>query len=226
MSTYFDVPFTRFIGDLNLKKIIIISTAGVTPKNFTHPENENFILIHSTTPASELEIGHRHFNSGILENDLNPVFPTDRLRELQTEGKIGGPTDQHISVFGFHLLQSRVKREIAPRIAEIADAQEAGAALFVAGCMVCHRTAQGIQRVVEAYGIPTVMITQHPAVTRMGHPPRALYPMGFRPGHAAGLPNQPELQRQVIMDALELLVTLDEPGLVIEKSYADFATVE
>jgi hypothetical protein len=40
--------------------------------------------------------------------------------------------------------------------------------------MVCHRTAQGIQRVVEAYGIPTVMITQHPAVTRMGHPPRAL----------------------------------------------------
>jgi hypothetical protein len=50
--------------------------------------------------------------------------------------------------------------------------------------------------------------------------------MGFRPGHAAGLPNQPELQRQVIMDALELLVTLDEPGLVIEKSYADFATVE
>ncbi len=226
MSTYFDVPFTRFLGDLNLKKIIIISTAGVTPKNFTPKENEDFILIPSDTPIGDLEISHRHFNSSILENDLNPVFPIERLRELQAEGKIGGPTEKHISVFGFHLLQSRIKREIAPRIAEIADAEEAGAALFLAGCIVCHRTAQGIQHVVEDYGIPTVMITQHPAVTRMGHPPRALYPMGFRPGHAAGLPNQPELQKQVIMDALKLLTTLEEPGLVVEKSYANFATVE
>ncbi len=225
MATYFDVPFTRFLGDLNLKKIIIISTAGITPQNWDRKENEEFILIPSDTPTSELEISHRHFNTGILENDLNPVFPADRLRELQDEGRIGGPTERHVSVFGFHLLQSRVKREIAPKIAEIADAEEAGAALFVAGCVVCHRTAQGIQHVVEEYGIPTVMITQHPAVTRMGHPPRAFYPMGFRPGHAVGLPNQPELQRQVIMDALQLLTTLEEPGLVVEKSYADFATV-
>ncbi len=226
MSTFFDVPFSRFIGDLNLKKVAIVSVAGILKKNDIPPENQEFILIPSDTSANDLTVVHRHINPVILKGDINALFPIDRLRELAEEGKIGGPTNNHVSVFGFHLLQSRIRKEVAPQIAEALESDDAGAALFLSGCIFCNRIAVGIQTVVEDWGIPTVTITQHPIVTRMGHPPRALYPTGLRPGHAVGLPNRPDMQKEIIMEALNLLHTVEEPGLVIEKSYSDYALVQ
>ncbi len=226
MSTFFNVPFSRFIGDLNLKNVAIVSVAGILRKNDIPPESEEFILIPSNTPASDLVITHRHINPAILKRDINALFPIDRFRELRNEGKIGGPTKNHVSVFGFHLLQSRIRREVAPKIAEVLESDDAGAVLFLSGCIFCNRIAIGIQTVVEDWGIPTVAITQHPIVTRMGHPPRALYPTGLRPGHAVGLPHRPEMQKEIIMEALDLLRTVEEPGLVIEKSYSDYALVQ
>jgi len=226
MSTFFDVPFSRFIGDLNLKKVAIVSVAGILKKNDLPPESEEFILIPSDTPASGLRVTHHHINPAILQGDINAIFPIDRLRELANEGKIGGPTDNHVSVFGFHLMQSRIRKEVAPKIAELLESDDAGAALFLSGCIFCNRIAISIQTIVEDWGIPTVAITQHPIITRMGHPPRALYPTGLRPGHAVGLPNHPDMQKEIIMEALSLLHTVDEPGLVIEKSYSDYALVQ
>jgi len=226
MSTFFDVPFSRFIGDLNLKKVAIVSVAGILKKNDHPQETEEFILIPSDTPASDLTITHHHINPSILKGDINALFPIDRFRELEDEGKIGGPTSNHVSVFGFHLLQSRIRREVAPKIAEVLESDDAGAVLFLSGCIFCNRIAIGIQTVVEDWGIPTVAITQHPIVTRMGHPPRAFYPTGLRPGHAVGLPNRPDMQKEIIMEALNLLRTVEEPGLVIEKSYSDYTLVQ
>lgn len=226
MSTYFNVPFTRFIGDLHLKKIAIVSVAGVMKKGYVQSEDQEFVLIPSDTPASGLTLIPRNINPSILNGDLNVLFPVDRLWELKEEGEIAGPTKNHISVVGFHLLQSRIRKEIAPEIAETLEADDAGVVLLLSGGIFWNRIATGIQHVVEEWGIPTVAITQHPTVTRMGHPPRAFCPVGLRPGHAVGLPHQPEMQRQIIMEALNLLNTIEEPGLVVEKSYSDYALVD
>ena len=67
-------------------------------------------------------------------------------------------------------------------------------------------------------GIPTVILTVSPESTQLMGPPRALYP-GFEPGHATGLPNQPELQSHVVHDALSLLVTPMEPGQIVDRDY-------
>ncbi len=71
-------------------------------------------------------------------------------------------------------------------------------------------------------GIPTVLITVSPEVSAQMRPPRALYPKGFKIGNSLGKPNQPELQRSVLRDALKLLTENTRPGEIITKNYPDY----
>jgi len=74
-----------------------------------------------------------------------------------------------------------------------------------------------IQRAVEAAGIPTVSIGNMP--DRMGHvkPPRLL--VRFPRGSMLGEPGNVARQRRIILDALEALKTMRQPGTVQELPY-------
>ena len=67
--------------------------------------------------------------------------------------------------------------------------------------------------------MPTVLITLAPEDSREMGPPRAVYPVGFTLGDSLGLPNQPELQRQVLRDALRRWESREEPGTIWELRY-------
>jgi hypothetical protein len=73
-------------------------------------------------------------------------------------------------------------------------------------------------------GLPTVLITVSPEASAQMGPPRALYPVGFRIGHVLGGPGQVELQRAVLRDALERLVTPGEPGIIEERTYCAYGS--
>ena len=68
-------------------------------------------------------------------------------------------------------------------------------------------------------GIPTVLITVEPEESAQARPPRALCPRGFVAGHSLGKPNDPSLQKWIIMDALGLLLAAPQPGEVITRDY-------
>ncbi len=76
-----------------------------------------------------------------------------------------------------------------------------------------------MQRLIEMIGIPTVVITVEPEESAQARPPRALCPRGFVPGHSLGQPNEPELQKRILTDALALLTSPARPGEVIERVY-------
>jgi hypothetical protein len=76
-----------------------------------------------------------------------------------------------------------------------------------------------VQRMIELVGIPTVVVTVEPEETLQARPPRALAPRGFVAGHSLGRPNDPALQKRIVMDALGLLVGEPRPGEVIERDY-------
>ena len=76
-----------------------------------------------------------------------------------------------------------------------------------------------IQRIIEEQGIATVSISLNLAITKKVKPPRALYP-GFGLGHPMGAAHNPELQLQVLRDALGLLEMDLEPGSVVIRSYS------
>jgi D-proline reductase (dithiol) PrdB len=68
-------------------------------------------------------------------------------------------------------------------------------------------------------GIPTVLITVSPEVSRQMRPPRALYPKDFKIGNSLGRPFLRDLQKQVLRDALLLFTSPARPGEVIEREY-------
>jgi hypothetical protein len=76
-----------------------------------------------------------------------------------------------------------------------------------------------VQRSIELVGIPTVVVTVEPEETRQARPPRALSPRGFVAGHSLGRPEDPALQKRILMDALGLLLADPRPGVVVERDY-------
>ena len=63
-----------------------------------------------------------------------------------------------------------------------------------------------IASVLENRGIPTVSITLLKEVTEKVRPPRSLY-VPYPLGYPLGEPNNPDLQKRIIKEALSLLLT-------------------
>ncbi len=70
-----------------------------------------------------------------------------------------------------------------------------------------------MQRAIEKRGIPTVSITVALDVTKHIKPPRAVF-VPFMMGHHFGVPFHAELQRQIISEALDFLMTAKVSGEV------------
>ena len=75
---------------------------------------------------------------------------------------------------------------------------------------MCHQTVGLLQGVLEEAGIATVSVSVIELITRKVRPPRALWtPFPF--GYPLGKPNDPALQRKVILQSLHLLQRADLP---------------
>ena len=73
-------------------------------------------------------------------------------------------------------------------------------------------------RAVEEAGIPTLTMTSALDITRAVMPPRAVF-VNFPLGHQTGKPNQPELQRNIVRDALLSVDSMTKPGSVVTLPY-------
>ena len=71
---------------------------------------------------------------------------------------------------------------------------------------------------VEAAGIPTLCMTSALDITQAVNPPRAVF-VNFPLGHQTGKANQPELQRQIVRDAMRAFETIEKPGTIVELPY-------
>lgn len=78
----------------------------------------SYRVIQGDLGAEELTMTHSsvHFDRSGFREDVNLVFPIDRLRELEQEGVIGSVADFHYSLMGAGWLP----HQIEPTIAELA----------------------------------------------------------------------------------------------------------
>ena len=67
-----------------------------------------------------------------------------------------------------------------------------------------------------------MLITVSPEVSAQMRPPRALYPKGFKIGNSLGRPGMRDLERKVLMDALNLLTENTRPGQVVTIEYPEY----
>jgi len=56
------------------------------------------------------------------------------------------------------------------------------------------------------------------SITRSVRPPRAVF-LDFPLGHTAGKPGEPELNRDILADALAAFETIDQPGMIVTLPY-------
>jgi D-proline reductase (dithiol) PrdB len=70
-----------------------------------------------------------------------------------------------------------------------------------------------IARQVEAAGISTLCMGSALDILKAGNPPRAAF-LDYPLGHTTGKPNQPELQREILIQALEGFTSLIVPGSI------------
>ena len=80
---------------------------------------------------------------------------------------------------------------------------------------MCHQSVGLVARHAEAAGIPTLCMTSALDITRAVNPPRAAF-LDFPLGHTTGKPNEPELQREILVGALSSFGTMTAPGSVKE----------
>ena len=76
---------------------------------------------------------------------------------------------------------------------------------------MCHQSVGLLARHVEAAGIATLCMTSALDITQAVKPPRAAF-LDFPLGHTTGKPHQPELQRAIMIAALDAFTTLTTPG--------------
>ncbi|MGE5698469.1 MAG: hypothetical protein ACM31N_00140 [Deltaproteobacteria bacterium] len=70
-----------------------------------------------------------------------------------------------------------------------------------------------VARHLEAAGIPTLCMTSALDITNSVRPPRAAF-LDYPLGHTTGKPGEPELQRRIMLEALDAFTSLSSPGTV------------
>jgi len=129
------IPYTPFTKELSSARICLVTTASVYHPNdppFDPAGDNSFRVIPSEAPASELRISDEHYPHDCVDADLNCVFPTDRLRELVSEGVIGAVTASHFAM-GFTQQLAAIRRTTIPELARAVDKVRPDAVILTGG---------------------------------------------------------------------------------------------
>jgi D-proline reductase (dithiol) PrdB len=130
-----DPPWTPLQKELRHAKVALVTTAGIhlrsdPPYDMQDKEGDpTFRQIPLSTPVPHLMITHNYYDHSDADQDINVVFPLERLIELGSEGIIGGVAPRHFSFMG-HILGRHIEtliKQTGPQMARMlkADAVDA-----------------------------------------------------------------------------------------------------
>lgn len=130
------IPYTPRRLELREATFALVSTAGVhlreQPPYDVNGDN-SWRVIPGDARASDLMVTHDHYNHRHADQDINCVFPIDRLRELAAQGIIGGVSDTHLGFMGYSQKLRDLYERAAPEMARLIERTRADAVLLTAG---------------------------------------------------------------------------------------------
>jgi D-proline reductase (dithiol) PrdB len=146
-------------------------------------------------------------------NDRASFLPIETAAELASEGLFGGLAARFHGV-PTEYSQRKTLTEDAPEILSRVREDRADAAVLCPLCPVCHQTVSLVARHLETNGIPTVIVGSALDVVEHCGVPR-FYFTDFPLGNPCGHPWQPEMQREIIRQALSLFETVKTPRTTV-----------
>lgn len=129
------VPFTPFKGKLEEAMVCIVSTAGVREKKdrpFDVEGDTSYRVISGDATGADLAYDDNHYDHACADQDINCIFPVDRLRELVTEQRIGGLTERHFSM-GFSMALRDLREQTIPQLVREVDRARPDLVLLTGG---------------------------------------------------------------------------------------------
>jgi D-proline reductase (dithiol) PrdB len=134
------VPYTPVTRKLSEMTIAIVSTAGVHLKDqepFNTQGDDTWRVLPGDVNVADLMITHgapeEHYDRSQANQDMNVIFPIERLRELQAEGFIGGVAEKNLTLMGYSLRLQKYYNETAPAVAKEIERSPVDAVLLTAG---------------------------------------------------------------------------------------------
>jgi D-proline reductase (dithiol) PrdB len=116
-------PWTPLRKPLAEARLALVTTAGLHVRGdrpFSGGD-QSFRVIPSTTPARDIVQSHASigFDRSGLQQDLNVVFPVDRLQELVRQREIGSPGRRFFSFMGAQRTYDRLLNDTGPAVAQM-----------------------------------------------------------------------------------------------------------
>jgi D-proline reductase (dithiol) PrdB len=134
------VPYTPVNRKLAEMTIAIVSTAGVHLKDqepFNTAGDDTWRHIPGDVNLADLMITHgapeEHYDRSQAKQDMNVIFPLDRLRQLKEQGFIGNVSEKHWTLMGYSLRLQKYYTETAPAVAKEIEKSPVDAVLLTAG---------------------------------------------------------------------------------------------
>ena len=105
---------------LNQRRVALVTSAGIHRNDdqpFTDKTAAEYRIIPGSVTANELVMSHlsSNFDRSGFQQDINVVFPIDRLQELAAEGIVGSVAEYHYAFNG-----STPTLQLEPRARQLA----------------------------------------------------------------------------------------------------------
>lgn len=130
-------PINALEKPLAEARVALITTAGAhvrddEPFDVSSPTGDpTFRIIPGDAPADAIRLSHRGYNTQKIQQDIDCVFPLQRLRELADEGVIGDGSPRHYSFMGYIPVTAPLTDETAPAVANFMKEDHVDLALLV-----------------------------------------------------------------------------------------------
>ncbi len=136
-----DIPWVPMTKALTASTIAFVTTAGVHHRDQEpfdmrdHNGDPSFRVIDFRKPLSSLMITHDYYDHTNADKDINIVFPLERLKEFEQEGRIGHVASLHYGFMG-HITGKHLPTliyESAPEVARRLKESDADVVLLAPG---------------------------------------------------------------------------------------------
>ena len=121
------IPWTPLAKPLADCRVALISSAGIALKTDRPFDQEgerrnpwwgdpSYRVLPNTATTEEVRLYHLHVDPGPTEQDLNCLFPIQRLNELVHAGEVGAAASSHYSIMGYILQPQELLQDTTPAI--------------------------------------------------------------------------------------------------------------
>jgi D-proline reductase (dithiol) PrdB len=132
-----DVPLVALGKPLNQAAIVLIDSAGVYVDGQPRFDDQSVTgdislrLVPNDADPASLHIAHAHYDHSAAEQDINSVFPINRLHEIAAAGLIGAFIPQVISLSGYMTDAEAVASQVSAEVFQAVRDLRADGALLV-----------------------------------------------------------------------------------------------